>query len=87
MIKNFLNNERHQNPISGSNVTAILLKGWILLLVELHWEGSAPAAWEAGLFRSVYNELSGNQRKNIAIFKVLNGIITKLVSTKNKNCI
>ena len=29
MIKNFLNLEGHQNPIIGSNVTAILLKGWI----------------------------------------------------------
>ena len=27
---NFLNTEGHQNPISGSKVTAILLKGWIL---------------------------------------------------------
>ena len=30
MIKNFLNPEGHQNPISGSEVTAILLNGWIL---------------------------------------------------------
>ena len=30
MIKNFLNLEGHQNPISGSTVKAILLKGWIL---------------------------------------------------------
>ena len=30
MIKNSLNREGHQNPISGSNVTAILLKQWIL---------------------------------------------------------
>ena len=30
MIKNFLNPEGHQNPISGSKVTAILLKGWML---------------------------------------------------------
>ena len=30
MIKNFLNPERHQNLISGSKVTAILMKGWIL---------------------------------------------------------
>ena len=30
MTKNFLNSEGHQNPISGSKVTAILLKGWIL---------------------------------------------------------
>ena len=30
VIKNFLNPKGHQNPISGSKVTAILLKGWIL---------------------------------------------------------
>ena len=30
MIKNFQNPEGHQNPISGSKVTAILLKGWTL---------------------------------------------------------
>ena len=29
-IKNFFNPEGHQNCISGSKVTAILLKGWIL---------------------------------------------------------
>ena len=30
MIKTFLNPEGHQNRITGSKVTAILLKGWIL---------------------------------------------------------
>ena len=30
MIKDFLNPERHHHFISGSKVTAILLKGWIL---------------------------------------------------------
>ena len=30
VIKNFLNLEGHQNPISCSKVTTILLKGWIL---------------------------------------------------------
>ena len=30
VIKNFLNPEGHQNLISGSKVTAILLKMWIL---------------------------------------------------------
>ena len=30
VIKTFLNPEGLQNPISGSKVTAILLKGWIL---------------------------------------------------------
>ena len=29
-IKNFLNPKGHQNRITGSKVTAILLKGWIL---------------------------------------------------------
>ena len=29
VIKSFLNPEGHQHPISGSKVTAILLKGWI----------------------------------------------------------
>ena len=29
VIKNFLNPKEHQNPINGSKVTAILLKGWI----------------------------------------------------------
>ena len=30
VIKTFLNPEGHQNRISGSKVTAILLKGWLL---------------------------------------------------------
>ena len=30
VIKTFLNPKGHQNPICGSKVTAILLKGWIL---------------------------------------------------------
>ena len=30
VIKTFLNPENHQNRMSGSKVTAILLKGWIL---------------------------------------------------------
>ena len=34
VLKNFLNPKGHQNPISGSNVTVILLKGWILSIGE-----------------------------------------------------
>ena len=30
VFKNFLNPQRHQNPINGSKVTVILLNGWIL---------------------------------------------------------
>ena len=44
------NPEGHQNRYIGSKVTAILLKGSFCLLVELHQEGSAPAACAAGLF-------------------------------------
>ena len=40
-FKEILNLEGHQNRITGSRVTAILLNGW---------EGSAPAACAAGLF-------------------------------------
>ena len=32
VIQNFLNPQGHQNPIIGSEVTAILLRGWILLI-------------------------------------------------------
>ena len=39
------NPEWHHNPISGSKAT-----GRFCLLVELHREGSAPAACAAGLF-------------------------------------
>ena len=56
VIKNFLNPEGHQNPISGSKVTAILLKGGFCLLGELHREGSAPAACAAGLFLCILNQ-------------------------------
>ena len=50
VIKNSRNPKGHQNPISGSKVTAILLKQWILPIGGR--EGSAPAACAAGLFLS-----------------------------------
>ena len=46
VIQNFLNPEGHHNPISGSKCTAILLKGWILLI------GGASAA-AAGLLLNI----------------------------------
>ena len=48
MIKNFLNPNGYQVPISGSKVTVVLLKGLILPIGELHREGSAPATCVAG---------------------------------------
>ena len=54
--KNFLNLKWHQNHITGTKVTAILMKeGRLCLLVELHWEGSAPAACAAQLFQSCFS--------------------------------
>ena len=35
MIKNFLNPEGHQNTLSGSKVTTILLKEWIWPIGEV----------------------------------------------------
>ena len=59
VIKSFLNSKGHHNPITGSKVTAILLKGWICLLVEFHQEGSAPAACAARLFTYVIDSFDG----------------------------
>ena len=41
VIKTFLNPEAHQNRISGSIVTVILLKGWILPWWSFSGGGSA----------------------------------------------
>ena len=43
-----LNPEGHLNRIVGSK------EGWVYLLEELHWEGSAPAASAACLFQWLY---------------------------------
>ena len=53
IFKEILNPKGHPNRITGSKVTAILLNGGFCPLVELHREGSAPAACAAGLFSTV----------------------------------
>ena len=50
IFKEILNPEGHSHRITGSKVTAILLNAGFCPLVELHREGSAPAACAAGLF-------------------------------------
>ena len=50
IFSDILNLEGHQNRWIGSKVTAILRNGGFCLLVELHREGSVPAACAAGLF-------------------------------------
>ena len=50
IFKEILNPEEHPNRITGSKVTAIFQNGEFCPLVELHREGSAPAACAAGLF-------------------------------------
>ena len=57
IFKEILNPERHPNRITGSKVMAILLNGGFCPLVELHREGSAPAACAAGLFLSHFYTL------------------------------
>ena len=50
MIKNFQNPEGHQIPSVGQKIRPFYLRGGFGLLVELHREGSDPAACAAGLF-------------------------------------
>ena len=45
-----LNLEGHPNRITGSRVMAILLNGWLLPNSGVASEGSASAAYAAGLF-------------------------------------
>ena len=46
MIKNFVNPKGHQNPLIGSKVTAILLKGWIWHIGGVTLERAAQAGWK-----------------------------------------
>ena len=55
MIKNFLNPKGHQNIISGSKVTAILLNGWIWPIGGVAAGRVAPEACAAGLFLQIYD--------------------------------
>ena len=56
VIKNFLNPEGHQNPISGSKVTNILLKGWILPIGGTSAGEGLPCSLRSKLvFNIVYN--------------------------------
>ena len=58
ILSEILSFEGHQSHCIGSKETAILLNGWILpSVVELHQEGSAPAACAAGLFWSFFHHL------------------------------
>ena len=48
------NPEGHPNRNTGSKFTAILQNGGFCPLIELHREGSAPAACAAGLFVNIF---------------------------------
>jgi hypothetical protein len=53
LIKKFLNPEGHQNPISGSRVTTILLKGWSLPIAGA---SAVEGRRSTGLTRLVFNK-------------------------------
>ena len=65
MIKNFLNPEGHQNPINGSKVTDILLKGWIF---PIGGASAVEGLRSKGLPRLVSNRLSVDGAKVPANF-------------------
>ena len=50
IFSEMLSLEGHPNRFIGSQVTVILVNGGFYLVVELHREGSAPAACSAGWF-------------------------------------
>ena len=62
----FLNPEGHHNGSTGSrNITILLDGGRPCQLVELHWEGSGPAACAAGLFSSAsVLQFKGEQKRD-----------------------
>ena len=68
VTKNFLNPEGHQNPISGSKVTAILLKGWILLIGGASAGEGLPCSLRSRLVFTLFGHFSFFQ------IAVLNGI-------------
>ena len=52
-IQTLLNTEGQQNPLSRSKVTAILLKGWIFLLVQLHgWRVCDQQGYPVNFFKT-----------------------------------
>ena len=53
MIKNFLNSKGHQNPISGSKVMAILLKGWVLPIGGASAGEGLPCSLRSRLYRTL----------------------------------
>ena len=55
VIKNFLNPEGHQNPITDSKVTAILLKSGFYLLVELQRGRICACSLRSRLVMKYYN--------------------------------
>ena len=61
VIKTFLNPEGHHNSISGSKVTVILLKGWIL---PIGGASSLEGLRSTGLPRLAFNKIA-KKEKNI----------------------
>ena len=64
MIKKFLNPEGHQNPIIGSKVTAILLKGWIL---AIDGASAVEGLQSTGLPRLVFVRIGNNGQISYAV--------------------
>ena len=60
MIRNFLNPEGHQNPINGSKVTAILMKG---LILPIGGASAVEGLRSTGLPRLVFKTIGVKQLK------------------------
>ena len=78
IFKEILNPEGHPNRITGSKVTTILLNGGFCPLVELHREGSAPAACAAGLFVNALNFIGIESTRSLELRKALGKCLNPL---------
>ena len=70
VIKNFLNLEGHHNPTSGSKVTDILLKGWILPIGGASAGEGLPCSLCSRLVCHIICRISstGNRKANLQVY-------------------
>ena len=74
MIKNFLDPKENKNPTVVQKLPQFYWRGGFCLFVELHQEGSAPAACAASLFTIllIHMKLSSTIYSNLKLFTAMN---------------
>ena len=83
VIKNFLNPEGHQNPINGSKVTAIILKGWNLPISGASPGWVCACSLRCFLISSSYGNLWSFDEDFLSYFLMFQFIATGLALFQN----